>query len=153
MKKLILAILFLACPVLADAEGVVAVRAIKGGFADVRDRVQFAVESQGLVVDRISEVGAMLERTGRDLGTTRKVYGDAVVLEFCSALISRQMVEADASLLAYCPYGIAVYTLPSEPMTTYVAFRRVSSGANGAQKQALEKVDALMSRIVEEAVF
>lgn len=153
MRKLIALLCFLAIQAPVAADEIVSVRAIKGDFADVRDRVTFAVESQGLVVDHVSKVGAMLERTARDVGATRQVFADAEVLEFCSALLSRGMVEADVSLLAYCPYGIAVYTLPGDPATTYVAYRRVTAGATGSQKQALEQIDALLSRIVDEAAF
>lgn len=153
MRKLLLWLLLCALPASAGAADLVASRAIKGSFADVRDRVVFAVEGEGLVVDHVSQVGAMLARTGKDLGATREVYGQAVVLEFCSALISRRMVEADASLLAFCPYGIAVYTLPADDSTTYVAYRRVAAGASGAQQQVLEQVEALLARIVEAAAF
>lgn len=153
MRKSIVLLCLLTFLTPAAAGELVSVRAIEGGFADVRERVVFAVQSQGLVVDHISQVGAMLERTGKDLGATRQVYGAAEVLEFCSALLSRNMVEADPTLLAYCPYGIAIYTLPGNPATTYVAYRRVSAAATGAQQQALEPIDALLSRIVEEAAF
>ena len=50
------------------ADGLVVVRAIEGSFEEIRERVAFAVESQGLVVDHTAKVGAMLERTGKDLG-------------------------------------------------------------------------------------
>jgi hypothetical protein len=89
----------------AAADGAVVVRAIEGNFQEIRERVVFAVQSQGLVVDHASKVGDMLERTGKDLGETNRIFGDAEVLEFCSALVSRRMVEADAQLLALCPYG------------------------------------------------
>lgn len=136
----------------AAADGAVVVRAIEGGFEDVRERVVFAVQSQGLVVDHTSRVGNMLERTGKDLGATTRVFGDAEVLEFCSALVSRRMVEADPQLLAFCPYGIAVYTLPGEPQTTYVSYRRlVTNLVSPEQKAVLEQVESLLETIVEEA--
>jgi uncharacterized protein (DUF302 family) len=94
----------------------------------------------------------MLARTGKDLGETNQIFGDAEVLEFCSALVSRRMVEADPQLLAFCPYGIAVYTLPGKAQTTYVAYRRlVTNLATPAQKAVLERVEALLEAIVEEA--
>ncbi len=136
----------------AAADGAVVVRAIDGGFDDVRERVVFAVQSQGLVVDHTSKVGNMLVRTGKDLGETTRVFGDAEVLEFCSALVSRRMVEADPQLLAFCPYGIAVYTLPGEPQTTYVSYRRlVTNLVSPEQKAVLERVESLLETIVEEA--
>ena len=136
----------------AAADGAVVVQAIQGSFEEIRERVVFAVQSQGLVVDHTSKVGNMLARTGNDLGETNQIFGDAEVLEFCSALISRRMVETDPQLLAFCPYGIAVYTLPGKPQTTYVSYRRmVTNLATPAQKNALERVEALMAAIVEEA--
>ena len=143
--------LFVSVPS-ATADGVVVVRAIEGRFEDIRARVVFAVESQGLVVDHVSKVGAMLARTGKDLGETTEIYGDAEVLEFCSALVSRRMVEADPQLLAFCPYRIAVYTLPGKPDTTYVSYARmVTDLATPAQEPVLERVETLLETIVEEA--
>lgn len=136
----------------AVADGAVVVRAIDGKFEEIRDRVVFAVESQGLVVDHTAKVGDMLARTGKDLGETRQVFGKAEVLEFCSALVSRRMVRADPQLLAFCPYGIAVYTLPGDSLTTYVSYRRmVTDIASQVQKSVLEQVDSLLEAIVEEA--
>lgn len=136
----------------ACAEGdLVVSRAVKGEFAEVRERLVLAIELQGLVVDHASKVGEMLTRTAKDLGASRRIYGEAEVLQFCSAVVSRQMMETDAGLLAFCPYGIAVYTLASDPHTTYLAFRRPSAGASGAQKTALERVEALLTAIVDDA--
>ena len=153
LKNLIIAgIGLLAMAQNAAADGAVVVRAIEGGFEEIRERVVFAVQSQGLVVDHTSDVGGMLARTGKDLGETDQIFGDAEVLEFCSALVSRRMVQADPQLLAFCPYGIAVYTLPNKPQTTYVSYRRlVTNLVTPAQKQALERVEALLAAIVEEA--
>ena len=135
-----------------SADGLVVVRAIEGNFEEIRERVAFAVGSQGLVVDHTAKVGAMLERTGKDLGETRQVFAEAEVLEFCSALVSRRMVEADPHLLAFCPYRIAVYTLPGKPLTTYVSYRRmVTDLADPNQKAVLQRVESLLEAIVEEA--
>lgn len=136
----------------AAADGAVVVRAIEGRFEEIRARVVFAVESQGLVVDHSAKVGDMLERTAKDLGETGQLFGDAEVLHFCSALLSRRMVEADPGLLAFCPYGIAVYTLPGDPNTTYVSYRRmVTELAVPRQKEVLQRIESLLESIVEEA--
>jgi uncharacterized protein (DUF302 family) len=136
----------------AVADGAVVVRAIDGDFEEIRDRVVFAVESQGLVVDHTAKVGDMLARTGKDLGETRQVFGKAEVLEFCSALVSRRMVQADPQLLAFCPFGIAVYTLPGDSQTTFVSYRRlVTDVASPAQTPVLQRVESLLETIVEEA--
>ncbi len=131
----------------------ISVTKIEGDFEDVRERVIFAVESQGLVVDHTSDVGGMLERTGKDLGESSQIYEKAVVLEFCSAYYSRLMAEAAPELLAYCPYGISVYTLPGDAEYSYVAFKRIATMFSGSEesKSILEKIDQLLATIVAEA--
>ncbi len=131
----------------------ISVTKIEGDFEDVRERVIFAVESQGLVVDHTSDVGGMLERTGKDLGESSQIYEKAVVLEFCSAYYSRLMAEAAPELLAYCPYGISVYTLPGDAEYSYVAFKRIATMFSGSEenKSILEKIDQLLATIVDEA--
>lgn len=46
-------------------------------FADARDDVKAAIEGKGLVTDYESHVNRMLERTGKDAGSARKLYTDA----------------------------------------------------------------------------
>jgi len=141
-----------ACAVAQDGQ-TISVTKIEGDFEDVRERVIFAVESQGLVVDHTSDVGGMLERTGKDLGESSQIYERAVVLEFCSAYYSRLMAEAAPELLAYCPYGISVYTLPGDAEYSYVAFKRIATMFSGSEeyKSILEKIDRLLATIVDEA--
>jgi len=127
---------------------------IKSTFEDVKERVIFAVESQGLVVDHTSDVGGMLARTGKDLGESQVIYGDAVVLEFCSALYSRRMAKFSPDLLAFCPYAISVYTLYGQPETTFVAFKRIARGVtNKETREVLQQIDDLLMVIVEEAAL
>jgi uncharacterized protein (DUF302 family) len=135
----------------ASADELVVTRAVKGSFDEVRDQVILAVELQGLVVDHISKVSEMLSRTGKDIGASGAIYSQGEVLEFCSAVVSRQMMQADPSLLTFCPFGIAVYSLPLQPGVTYVAYRRPSAAAAGKQKQALQRVEALLQAILDEA--
>lgn len=141
-----------ACAVAQDGQ-TISVTKIEGDFEDVKERVIFAVESQGLVVDHTSDVGGMLERTGKDLGESSQIYERAVVLEFCSAYYSRLMAEAAPELLAYCPYGISVYALPGDADYSYVAFKRIATMFSGSEeyKSILEKIDRLLATIVDEA--
>ena len=71
--------------------------------------------------------GIMLERTGQDLGATTKIYERAEVLQFCSANYSRQMMGADPRLLAFCPFGVGIYTLPGETDTVHLVYRRMQA--------------------------
>ncbi len=136
--------LLLALPAAAD-DGASVVQA-KGNFADVKDDLVTAIEQRGLVINSTSHVGDMLERTGRDLGKTKRIYDQAEVLKFCSATVSRAMMEADPRNLVYCPYTIAIYTLPGKPGVVYLAHRKYARGA------ALKPVAELLDGIVADAV-
>jgi len=113
----------------------------KGSFSEVKDNLVLAIQSRGLKVDYTAYIGNMLERTGKDVGSTKKIYGDAEALQFCSAVVSRKMMESDAANIAYCPYVIGLYTLPDDPKTVYVVYR-----------EGLSEVDALLGGIVQEAL-
>jgi len=135
----------------ADAAEVV-VRSAKGEFKEVKERVLHAIENRGLVLNYTARIGAMLERTGKDIGAARRVYGDAELLEFCSARISRDTMEADPRNIVYCPYSIAIYTLPKEKDRVYVAYRRMDASGSGQSAKALAAVDKLLAGIVAEAL-
>jgi uncharacterized protein (DUF302 family) len=134
------------------ASSEIVVRPTKGGFQEVKERVLHAIENRGLVLNYTARIGAMLERTGKDIGTARRIYGDAEMLEFCSAKISRDMMEADPRNIAFCPYSIAIYTLRAEKDRVYVAYRRVGAPGTGVSAKSLAAVDKLLADIVAEAL-
>ena len=125
----------------------------KAKFEDVRDDLKQAIESKGLVIDFESFVHRMLERTGKDVGSSRKLYLDAQAFVFCSAALSRKMMEADAANLSMCPYSIAVYATAQQPDTVHVSYRRPwRPDGSAASKAALKEVETLLDRIAREAV-
>ena len=130
----------------------VQLRSTKGEFADVRDRVVMALENRGLVVNYTAKVGEMLDRTGRDLGRDRRIYNQAEVLEFCSAGLSRDTMEADPRNIVFCPYSIAVYTLPQTPGTVYLSYRLPAAQGSGQSIRALRAVEKLLSDVTSEAL-
>ena len=134
----------------AAAEAVV--RTTKGEFKEVKERVLHAIENRGLVLNYTARIGAMLERTGKDIGAARRIYGDAELLEFCSARISRDTMEADPRNIVFCPYSIAIYTLPKEKDNVYVAYRRIEASGSGQSAKSLGAVDKLLADIVAEAL-
>lgn len=136
----------------ACAAADVVVRSTKGQFKDVKERVLLAIENRGLVLNYTARIGAMLERTGKDIGTARQVYTDAEMLEFCSAKVSRDAMEADPRNIAFCPYGIAIYALPKEPGTVYLAYRRAGGPGPERSAKSLQAVDRLLADIVGEAL-
>src|SRR5512147_1037891 len=77
----------------------------KAKFEEVRDDLKLAIEAKGLVVDYHSHVNRMLERTGKDVGSARRLYVDAQAFVFCSAALSRKTMEADPANAAMCPYS------------------------------------------------
>jgi uncharacterized protein (DUF302 family) len=141
-----------ACAAAGADFGSVTTHAVKGGFDDIRDRVVMAIENRGLVLNYTAHVGAMLERTGKDIGRTRQIYTHADVLEFCSAGISRAQMEADPRNIAFCPYAIAVYVLPADPGRVHVSYRKPAVQGSAHSAQALREVGKLLDGIAREAL-
>lgn len=125
-------------------------RTTSGEFDDIRERVVMALENRGLVLSYTAHVGDMLDRTGRDLGDSKSIYGRAEVLEFCSAAISRGTMTADPRNIVFCPYAIAVYTLPQEPRTVHLAYRVPPAFGDDTSVRALRKVEKLLEDVVNE---
>lgn len=125
----------------------------KAKFEEVRDDLKLAIEGKGLVIDYHSHVNRMLERTGKDIGSTRKLYVDAQAFVFCSAALSRKTMEADAANVALCPYSISVYASAAEPDKVFVSYRRPwRPDGSAASKAALKEVEALLDGIAREAI-
>ncbi len=125
----------------------------QANFDDVRDDLKHAIEAQGLVIDYQSFVNRMLERTGQNVGSSRKLYADAQAFVFCSSALSRKTMEADAANMALCPYSIVVYATASEPGRVYVAYRRPwRPDGTAASKASLKEVETLLDGIAREAV-
>jgi len=137
--------LLIAATTPAQAEEWRTTQATKGNFADTHDAVVMAIEDRGLVLNYTGHISEMLDRTGSDLGHSRRIYEQAVVLEFCSATLSRQMMEADPHEIINCPFTIAVYSLAGQPETIWVGYRK----ADGKSAALLEK---LLQDIVADAL-
>lgn len=126
----------------------------QGKYESVKQDIEIAITNRGLVVDHTSHIGKMLERTGKDLGLTQQVYGDAGSMQFCSAVVSRKTMEADPTNIAFCPYIIFYYTLPKDPNTVYVGYRRpLRADGTPASHAALQEVEKLLDGIVKDALF
>jgi uncharacterized protein (DUF302 family) len=123
-----------------------------GNFDDVRDDVKMAITDRGMVINNVSHVGEMLERTGKDLGDSKQIFVKAEALEFCSAVVSRKMMEADPDNIVFCPYVISVYVVPGKPKEVRVAYRKPQIVGSPASQKALKVVDELLSGIVKDAM-
>ena len=79
-------------------------KTVEGGdFDDVAFAVEQAITNEGLVIDSISHVGEMLARTKGDVGGAKDLYLAADTYSFCSAIVSRQAMEADIANIQFCP--------------------------------------------------
>lgn len=124
----------------------------QGKFEEVREDLKAAIESKGLVIDYNSQVNRMLERTGADVGSSKKLYVDAQAFVFCSAKLSRAMMEADAANAALCPYSISVHATAAKPNEVVVAYRPLrSASSNAASQKALAEINKLLDAIAREA--
>lgn len=150
--RIVALLVALAATGVVQAQGEIVTRIAKGSFEDVKERVLHALENRGLVLNYTARIGDMLARTGRDLGRSRQVYEKAELLEFCSARLSRDTMEADPHNIVFCPYGIAVYTLPKEPGRAYVSFRKAPAHGSPQSVGSLQAVEKLLEEVVTEAL-
>jgi uncharacterized protein (DUF302 family) len=115
---------------------------------DIED-VIFLVENEiigrGLKVENVNHVATMLQRTGVDLGATKQVYIEAQVLNFCSAILSRKVMEIDPNNISFCPYGIFIYNTPDAPNMTTVGLDVYPEGE-------MKEVEDLLNNIVRDAL-
>jgi uncharacterized protein (DUF302 family) len=124
----------------------------KAAFDDVKFDLTNAITNRGLVVDSNGNVGGMLDRTGKDVGSTKQVYRKAEYFVFCSARLSREMMEADAANAGFCPFVVFMYEPAAKPGEVVVGYRPLPAAGNAASKKALAAVNALLDGIAKDAV-
>ncbi len=113
-------------------------------FDDVAFGLESAILDEGLVIDATSHVGEMLERTRADVGSDKVLFEAADVYSFCSASVSRKVMEAALMNIAYCPYDIFVARAAGSN-ETIVGYRTLPEGA-------MQEVQALLDQIARAAV-
>lgn len=144
MRRLALMLCLALFAVAAQADAWMVRKKVAARFEDTREAIIMAIENRGLVINYVSHIGDMLDRTGADIGASRKVFAQAEIIEFCSARLSRQMMEIDPHNIVLCPFAISIYTLPGETQATWVAYRRPGD-------QAAPLVEPLLQAITAEA--
>src|SRR4030065_1943832 len=103
-----------------------------------------AIEGKGLKITNTNHIADMLERTGKDIGETRKVYENSEQFEFCSATISRHMMEADPHSIVMCPYSVVVYQVPGDK-NVYLAYSKPAVTRNAALKKKLAHQEKVLT--------
>lgn len=143
MTKLFAGLLVtLATSTMTFADEVSTTYPFDGSFDDAIFSVESAIVGKGLVIDYVSHVGEMLNRTGADVGSDVKLFDAADVFLFCSAVVSRKVMEADSKNIAHCPYGIFVTDQEGE----------VSVGYRNYPEGPMQQVQALLDEIVHDAL-
>lgn len=142
MKKMLLAGVFALAAAPLAAQDKAVTYPFEGSFEDAAFAVENAIIGRGLVIDYVSHTGAMLARTAEDVGSDIKLFGEADIFLFCSAQVSREVMEADPMNLAFCPYGIFVADRDGEVM---IGYRTYPDGE-------MQKVQTLLEEIVQDAM-
>ena len=98
MKRLLCAaaISLLAPPALAGDQATT--YPYDGSFDDATFAVESAIVGRGLVIDLQSHVGEMLNRTGADVGSDVMIFDAADIFLFCSATLSREVMDEHRAL-------------------------------------------------------
>jgi hypothetical protein len=145
MSKRIIALtaaIFLATPAFAQD---ITSWVVDDSFDNVAFSVESAILDKGLTIDAVSHVGEMLERTRVDVGSEMTLYSEGVVYSFCSASVSRTAMEADIMNIAFCPYGIFVFSTPENPDQTTVGHRFMPG-------DSMAPVNEMLDAIILEAI-
>lgn len=142
MKRLIIAAKLALSVGAAHADGMVTYET-QDSFEDVVFGLENAILDLGLVVDHVSHTGEMLERTKADVGGTVTLFTQADVYSFCSAALSRKVMEADPMNLRFCPYDIFVAQQPGQPVI--IGYRTFPEGA-------MQEVQAMLDGIARTAI-
>ncbi len=138
-------------PAEARSRAQVVIYSVQDRFENVRQDLSDAILKRGLVIDYTAQIGAMLDRTAKDVGATKRIYADAQALQFCPAALSRRVMEADPEDIAFCPYALVVYTLANDAKTTYVGYQLLPRGGSRPTRAAVRAVNRLLDDIAREA--
>jgi uncharacterized protein (DUF302 family) len=142
MKQLIIAAVLAIGAGTATAADQAVTYPFEGSFEDATFAVESAIVGRGLVIDYVSHTGEMLNRTAADVGSDVELFGAADIFLFCSAQLSRKVMEADPMNIAHCPYGIFVAERAGDVM---IGYRQYPDGD-------MQEVQALLDEIVKEAM-
>ena len=112
-----------------------------GSFEDAAFGIESAIIDRGLKVDHVSHVGDMLNRTAADVGATKQIFVRADVYQFCSATLSRKMMEVDPLNIVFCPYSVFVADTGEK---VYIGHPVYPEGP-------MKEVEALLDAIVRDA--
>ncbi|MGB4064820.1 MAG: DUF302 domain-containing protein [Azonexus sp.] len=126
------------------AEDTVVVIVGNSDFRAAHDGLIEAIESEGLVVGGVLPFRDMLARTA--VGDGSIPYGDAEIVQFCSAVLAAELVREDPVQLTLCPLSIALYTIKGKSSEIRLAYRSPGNATAGRQH-----AESLLQRIIQRA--
>lgn len=144
MKTFLTAATLSLLATVAQADGMISYDTDQS-FDDVVFGLENAILDEGLVIDSVSHTGEMLERTRADVGSDVVLYENADIFSFCSAKLSREVMEADPMNIVFCPYDIFVMVRADTPDVTTIGFRGFPEGE-------MKKIEALLDSIARAAI-
>jgi uncharacterized protein (DUF302 family) len=147
MRTLLAATIALSCLAASAHAAGDDVRTVEtqSSFADVATGIENAIVNRGFKVDYHGFIGDMLKRTASDVEAGKALYKDAEFFTFCSAVVSRKVMEADIGDIAYCPYVVFAYVTAETPGAVTVGFRMLPDGGER------DAVNALLTDIIKDA--
>ncbi len=113
-------------------------------FEDTAFAVESAITDHGLRIEAVNHVGDMLERTKEDVGGEKTIFAHADIYNFCSAKVSRSVMEADPLNLVHCPYRIFVMQVHGSE-EVIIGYPKMPEGK-------MQEVEELLESIVKAAL-
>lgn len=145
MKLAVFALTANLCLSLSATAGEAVYYSVDEPIEDVLFSIENEIIGRGLKIDTVSHVGDMLARTGADLGASERIFFRGEVFSFCSATLSREVMQIDPANIAFCPYTIFAYTTPDAMEKTVVGHDSFPAGE-------MQKVEALLDDIIKSAL-
>lgn len=135
----------------ADASDPLKSRTVERAYADVRVDLQNAIINQGLTIDYTGRLGEMLKRTAKDVGASGDLYLNAEYFTFCSSVLSRRMMDADAGNVGLCPYMFFLYERVGSEGKVTVGYKEMPMRGDAGSQAALTEINTLLKKILDEA--
>lgn len=92
-------------------------------FADTRLALENAIIGQGLKIENVMELHALLERTAADFQAPESPYVNAQSFDFCSTALVHKMAALHPQNPSVCPLIIFFYSLKTAPEKSYIVYR------------------------------
>jgi uncharacterized protein (DUF302 family) len=119
-------------------------------YKEILEAVKESIKGKGINIAHTLPSADMLGRTGPTFGISDAILKNGEMVEFCSAKISHQLIQANIQNIVLCPFNIAVYELNANPGKVYITFRKPYV-IDQASVESTRAMVELMTEIVEEA--